>query len=174
MRRVLVIGCSGAGKSTFAKQLAVSTGLPLVHLDREFWRPGWTMPPRAEWRARVSALVAKPAWILEGNFDSSLDLRLPRADTVVWFDMPRHLCLRRVAKRVLTTYGQVRPDMAPGCPEKLDLSFLKWIWDFNRTARPQIQAMLELHGTHLQPIVFRRDRDVRDFLASARLPTPDA
>ena len=137
VRRVLVIGCSGAGKTTFAVELAARTGLPLVHLDKEFWRPGWTMPPRSEWRARVAELIAQPAWILEGNFDSSLDLRLPRADTVIWFDMPRHLCLRRVAKRIVTTHGKVRPDMGPGCPEKIDFAFLKWIWNFNRTERPK-------------------------------------
>ena len=95
-----------------------------------------------------------------------LDLRLPRADTVLWFDLPRHLCLRRVVKRIVTTYGQVRPDMAPGCPERFDLGFLKWIWNFNRIERPRIQAMLELHGTHLTPIIFRRARDVSAFLAS--------
>lgn len=166
MQRVLVIGCSGAGKSTFAVDLAALTGLPLVHLDKEFLRPGWTMPPRAEWRARVAELSAPSAWILDGNFDSSLDLRLPRADTLIWFDLPRHLCLRRVAKRIITSYGQVRPDMGPGCPEELDVPFLKWIWNFNRTERPQMQAMLDLHGPHLDPIVFRRDRDVRAFLTS--------
>ena len=167
MRRVLVIGCSGAGKSTFVVKLASRTGLPLIHLDKEFWRPGWTLTPRAEWRARVAQLSAAPEWILEGNYDSSLDLRLPRADKVVWFDLPRHLCLRRVAKRVVTTYGQVRPDMGPGCPERFDLAFLKWIWNFNRTERPRIEALLDLYGAHLKPTIFRDDRDVRAFLASA-------
>ena len=172
MRRVLIIGCGGAGKSTFGIHLAERTGLPLIHLDQAFWRPGWTVTPRIEWRGTVNRLVAAPAWILEGNYENSLDLRLPRADTVIWFDMPRHLCLRRVAKRMLTTYGRVRLDMAPGCPERLDLAFLTWIWNFNRTTRPKIQAMLDLHGSHLQPVIFRRDRDVRVFLRSALVNGP--
>jgi adenylate kinase family enzyme len=83
MRRVLVIGISGAGKSTFSQALATKTGLPLIHLDKEFWRPGWVQTPRQEWRARVSELAARERWIMDGNYDSSLDLRLPRADTVL-------------------------------------------------------------------------------------------
>ena len=165
MRRVLIIGCSGAGKSTFARGLAARNGLPVIHLDQQYWQPGWTMPPRATWRAKLAALCEKPAWIMDGNFDSSLDLRLPRADAVVWFDFPRHVCLRRVLKRVVTTYGHVRADMAPGCPEQLpDLEFLRWIWNFNRIERPQIAVSLALHGPHLSPVIFRRDRDVRAFL----------
>ena len=91
-------------------------------------------------------------------------LRLPRADTVVWFDYPRHVCLRRAIWRVLTSYGRVRPDLAPGCPEKFDAEFLRYIWDFNAKSRPQIVSMLAEHGRHLQPVVFRRDRDVARFL----------
>lgn len=163
---MLVIGCSGAGKTTFAQALAGRSNLPLIHLDKEYWRPGWTMPPRAEWRARVAKLVARPDWIIEGNFDGSLDLRLPRADTVVWFDLPRRVCLRRVAKRVMMNYGRERPDMGSGCPDKIDLAFLKWIWNFNHAERPRIQAMLDRHGAHLKPAIFRHDQDARTFLAS--------
>ena len=98
MRRVLVIGCSGAGKSTFSKALAAETGLPLISLDAEYWRPGWTQPPRAAWRSNVAELCARDVWLMDGTFDSSLDLRLPRADTVVWYKLPRWRCLVRVAK----------------------------------------------------------------------------
>jgi hypothetical protein len=89
MRRVLVIGICGAGKSTFSRTLARKTGLPLIHLDKEYWKPGWTKTPRDLWRARVGELVAGDRWIIDGNYAGSLDLRLPRADTVVRFDYPR-------------------------------------------------------------------------------------
>jgi adenylate kinase family enzyme len=165
MRRVLVIGISGAGKSTFARALADKTGLPLIHLDAAFWRPGWTVTPRPEWRARVAELVADERWIIEGNYAGSLDLRLPRADTVLWFDYPALKCLGRVLWRVATTYGKVRADMAPGCPERLDWEFLRYVWRFNRLERPKMLAALAQFGEHLDPVVFRRDGEVTRFLA---------
>jgi adenylate kinase family enzyme len=165
VRRVLIIGCAGAGKSTFAAELAHKTNLPLIHLDREFWRPGWVHTPRDEWRTKIAELAARDAWIMDGNYDSSLDLRLPRADTVIWFDYPRFLCLRRVLKRIATTYGKVRPDMAPGCREQFDFQFLLWIWNFNRRERPAVLHMIATSGRHLTLVIFRRDPDVAQFLA---------
>jgi adenylate kinase family enzyme len=164
MRRALVIGNSGAGKSTFARALACKSALPLIHLDHEFWRPGWDITPRAAWRAKVAELVARDSWIMDGNYYSSLDLRLPRADAVFWFDYPRSICLSRVLWRVATTYGRVRPDMAEGCAERLDLPFLRYVWGFNGAERPGIAAALERYGAHLVPMIFRRDADVRRFL----------
>jgi len=165
MQRVLVIGISGAGKTTFARKLAARTGLPLIHLDTEFWKPGWKVTERAEWRARVAKLAERDHWIMDGNYGASLDLRLPRADRVIWFDYPRLVCLWRALWRVATTYGRVRPDLSPGCPEQFDREFLRFIWNFNANSRPKIVAMLAEHGAHLRPIVFRRDLDVRGFLA---------
>jgi adenylate kinase family enzyme len=165
LQRVLVIGISGAGKSTFAQALAQRTGLPLVHLDKEFWQPGWVETPRSEWRARVAELVAGERWIKEGNYASSLDLRLPRANTVVWFDYPAARCLVRVLRRVAATHGQVRADMAPGCPEQLDWGFLGYVARFNRVERPKVVAALGRYGGHLDPVVFRRDADAEQFLA---------
>src|SRR5262249_39573207 len=164
VRRVVIIGCSGAGKSTFARTLARQTNLPLIHLDREFWRPGWVETPRGEWRAKVIELVARETWIMEGNYGSSLDLRLPRADTVIWFDYPRHRCLWRVVKRVVMPYGQVRPDMPPECPEQIDLAFPRWIWNFNRRERPALLQKLAASGRHRTPIIFRNDSDAAQFL----------
>ena len=165
VRRVLIIGCSGAGKSTFAAKLARETNLPLIHLDREFWHAGWVETPRSEWRERVTELVAGESWIMEGNYGSSLDLRLPRAITVIWFDYPRHRCLWRVLKRVARTYGQVRADMAAGCPEKIDFGFLRWTWSFNRRERPALVRWLASSGSHLTPVIFQRDADVDLFLS---------
>jgi adenylate kinase family enzyme len=174
LRRVLIVGISGAGKSTLARQMGDMTSLPVVHLDREFWRPGWQITQRDAWRARVAELVSADAWIMDGNYGATLDLRLPRADTVIWFDYPRRRVFPRLAQRVAKGYGQVRLDMAPGCPERLDLEFLRWVWDFPSHSRPQIVAALASHATHLVPIVFRRDKDARSFMRSqtARLSEP--
>ena len=164
MQRVLVIGISGAGKSTFSRALATATGLPLIHLDKEFWRPGWVQTPRQEWRVRVSELAAGERWIMDGNYDSSLDLRLPRADTVLWFDYPMLRCLRRAMWRAATSYGRVRSDMAEGCPERIDLEFLRYIWTFNAKERPRVIASLAKFGAHVHPVVFRRDGEAAHFL----------
>ena len=164
MRRVLVIGISGAGKSTFARALADKTGLPLIHLDKEYWRPGWKMPPRSEWRPRVQELAAGERWIMDGNYDSSLDLRLPRADTVVWFDYSTLICIQRALRRVVSTYGEIRADMGAGCPERFDMEFLRYIWTFNSKQRPRVIAALAQFGRHIDPVVFRRDREVEQFL----------
>lgn len=170
--RLLVIGNSGAGKSTFATRLAARTSHRLIHLDQEFWLPGWQLPKREAWRAKVASLAAEPRWIMEGNFSSSLDLRLPRANAVVWFDYSRFVCLARVLKRSWASYGRVRPDMAPGCPERFDASFLQYVWTFNRSERPKILQALATYGSHQHPVVFRRDGDVSRFMAS--LPPPQA
>ena len=168
MHRVLVIGCSGAGKSTFTAKLHARTGLPLISLDAQFWRPGWTMMPRTEWRAKVAELANRDAWIMDGTFDSSLDLRLPRADTVIWFRMPRWRCLARVVKRAVSGYGRVRPEMAAGCPERMDFDFMRYVWNFDRDQVPAIEQMLARHGSHLSAVIIRRDADARRFLDSAR------
>ena len=143
MRRILVIGSPGAGKSTLARRLAGRLDLPLIHLDREYFGPGWTMPARAEWRERVRALAARPEWVMDGNYGSTFDLRVPRAHAVVWLDLPRWRCLLGVLWRVARNYGRARPDIAPGCPEKFDMSFMRFIWDYPRDKRPKTARMLE-------------------------------
>src|SRR6478672_12302851 len=110
MQRALVIGSPGAGKSTFARALAARTGLPLIHLDREYHLPGWVEPPEADWRARIDQLIAGDRWIIDGNYGGSMDVRLNRADTVILLDYPSWLCLWRVVSRIATLHGRVRPD----------------------------------------------------------------
>lgn len=166
MQRVMIIGISSAGKSTFARALASRTGLPVVHLDREFWQPGWVMSKREEFWPKVSAFAAAEQWIMDGNYGSSLHLRLPRADTVLWFDYPRLKCLRRAIWRSVSSYGRVRDDMAAGCPEQFDLEFARYIWRFNDLERHGVARALREHGSHLMPVMFRKDGDVSAFLAS--------
>ncbi len=168
MQRVLVIGISGAGKSTFARALAPRLGLPLIHLDKEFWRPGWIVTPRSQWWARVAELAAGERWLMEGNYASSLHLRLPRADTVLWFDYPTCVACAGCCSGSRTSHGRVRPDMAPGCPERFDWEFLRYVWRFNRLERPKVVAALEQYGQHLDPVVFRRDGEVTRFLHGFR------
>ena len=126
------------------------------------------MTPTPQWRSKVSALAAREVWIMDGTYGSSLDLRLPRADTVIWFDYPTLRCLSRVGWRIATTYGRVRPDLAPGCPEQIDWKFLRFVWDFNSKSRPQIVAALHAHlAAPTALVVFKTDREAQRFLADA-------
>jgi adenylate kinase family enzyme len=170
MQRVVVLGCAGAGKSTLATRLAAITGLPLVPLDRAFWRPGWQEPPRAEWRHTVAGLCQAPAWIMDGNYSGTLDIRLARADTAIWLDYPRHVCLRRALWRAAATHGRVRPDMAEGCPERFDLEFLRYVWNFNARYRPRLVAALENHGAHVRLHRLETSADAERLLRESSKP----
>jgi adenylate kinase family enzyme len=143
MQRILVIGSPGAGKSTLARRLAGRLNLPLIHLDREYFGPGWTTPPRAEWRERVKALAARPAWVMDGNYASTFDIRVPRATAVVWLDLPRWQCALSVLWRVARNYGRPRPDLGTAGPERFDWSFMRWIWSYPEKMRPKTIRMLE-------------------------------
>ncbi len=140
MQRVMIIGCSGSGKTTLAKQLAERTGLPLIHLDREYWRPGWIEPDKAEWAAHVEKLAAQPRWIMDGNYGSTLAARMAAADTVIFLDFPRSVCMWRVLTRSLRWYG--RATQAEGCPERFDSEFLRWVWNWSRDSRPRVMNAL--------------------------------
>jgi adenylate kinase family enzyme len=141
-QRILVIGCSGAGKSTLAKVIAERHRLPLIHLDRCYWRPGWKAPSETEWAADIERLIAEPAWVMDGNFSSTMPRRAERAEAIVFLDLPRWLCLLRVLRRVITGYGRSRDDVAPGCPERFDWGFLKWIWNYPIRSRPKTLKLL--------------------------------
>ena len=130
MQRILVIGSPGAGKSTLAHALAGQTGLPLHHLDRMHWLPGWVERDRDEGRAELAEVLAEERWIIDGNYGSLLPMRLERADTAIWLDYPTRLCLWQVLKRWWQYRGRSRPDMTEGCPERLNLEFLIYVLAF--------------------------------------------
>ena len=164
MERIIIIGCSGAGKSTLARKLGEKTGLPVVHLDALFWKPGWVESDRGEFDAKMLAELENPRWIIDGNYARTLALRLEKCDGVIYLDFPRWVCILGVLKRVLTTYGTVRPDMPEGCPERFDWEFIKWVWNFNRNNREKIRAQLDaLPGEKVT--VLKNRREAKRFLA---------
>ncbi len=164
MQKILVLGCSGAGKTTLARRIAQISGLPLIHLDQHFWRPGWREPDPAAWVRQVAALIARPRWVMDGNFGGTLALRLAAADAVIFLDFPPWRCLARVLRRILGSYGRVRPDMAPGCPEHLDLAFLRSVWRYRRDDRQRHRTPLAQFSG--QVITLRRPAEVAAFLAA--------
>ena len=164
MKRVIIIGCGGAGKSTLARKLGEKTGLPVVHLDKLFWRPGWQSISQEEFDIRHRQALAEDAWIIDGNFNRTMAERVVRCDTILYLDVSRTACLFGVLKRILTTYGTVRPDMGEGCPERIDFEFLKWVWNFNKKNRERNYTLLN-EATHAETIVLKNRRAVKKFLA---------
>ena len=162
MNRIMIIGCGGAGKSTLARQLGDLTGLPVVHLDKLFWHPGWVESTKDEIDEKIMAAMAEPRWIIDGNYNRTLPKRLEYCDTVIYLDFSRVACLLGIAKRVLTTYGTVRPDMAEGCPERFDWEFLRWVWRFNGKHRKKYYD--RLNRTDKQVYILKNRRQVKRFL----------
>jgi adenylate kinase family enzyme len=143
MQRVLILGCGGAGTSTLARMLGRVTALPVIHLDAHYWNRGWIATDPDRWRERVKELSASEEWIMDGNFAGTFDIRIPRADTIIFLDLPRRICLRSVLVRLACNLGRTRADMAPGCKETIDREFLKWIWQFRANVRPEILQTLQ-------------------------------
>ncbi|MEE1035628.1 MAG: DNA topology modulation protein [Oscillospiraceae bacterium] len=163
MERIVIIGCGGAGKSTLARQLGEKLDIPVVHLDKLFWRPGWVQVSKEEFDKLHREALAREKWIMDGNFDRTMAERITRSDTVIYLDFSRFACLMGVLKRVFTTYGKVRPDMSEGCPERIDWDFLKWVWDFNKNKREKNYRLLnEAEGK--ETIVLKNRRAVKKFL----------
>ncbi|MBQ7801699.1 MAG: DNA topology modulation protein [Oscillospiraceae bacterium] len=163
MERVIIIGCGGAGKSTLARQLGEKTGLPVVHLDKLFWRPGWVSVPPEEFDQAVREELAKEKWIMDGNFNRTLPERVRYCDTIIYLDFSRFACLMGVFKRILTTHGKVRPDMGEGCPERFDREFLQWVWNFNKNKREDNYRLLN-DAEGVETIVLKNRRAVKKFL----------
>ena len=144
MERVMVIGCGGAGKSTLARKLGEKTGLPVVHLDQIWWAPGnWQHLEKPEFDERLRLELEKPRWIVDGNFNRTIELRLEKCDTVIYLDYPRLVCLKNWLGRVIQNWGHARADMAEGCAEWFDPEMAKWIWKFNKQNRSRYYALLE-------------------------------
>ena len=150
MQKVLVIGCPGAGKSTFARRLRDATGLPLYYLDRLWHKPDRTNVTREEFDRGLAQWLARPAWILDGNYSRTLPQRLEACDTVFLLDYPLEVCLAGVENR----RGAQRPDM-PWVEEELDAEFLQYILDFGQAQLPAIRAMLEPYRGRRQILTFR-------------------
>jgi len=164
MNKIVVLGSSGSGKSTLARKLGELLSIEVVHLDSYYWQPDWVATPEDQWAEKIVELLGRESWVMDGNYPSSLELRLGYADTVIFIDQSRWICLWRCLRRFVMYRGANRPELAEGCNEKIDLDFIKWIWNYPRDVKPQIERVLEQH-VEKQIVRLKSSNEVGTFLA---------
>jgi adenylate kinase family enzyme len=171
MQRVAIIGSSGAGKSTLAVNLGKKLNLPVIHLDAYYWQSGWQETDAQEWLQIQEKLIKQNRWIIDGNYGKTMSIRFAAADTVIWLDFNRYLCLWRVCKRYLKYPGKTRPDMAANCPERLNKEFMQYVWNFPQIHRSRIADKLDKYRQrgNKRIIILQNPRQVSDLLEGINL-----
>jgi adenylate kinase family enzyme len=163
--RILVIGCSGGGKSTLSQKIARRFGLAYVSIDRDvLWLPGWVQREKPEQHRLIAEFAAGERWIMDGTNTSTFDIRVPRSDLVIWVRMPRWLCICGILGRWMRSRGRVRPEMAPGCPEKMEWQFLRFVWTWEKVYHPRVLAGLAAHAADKPVLMLKSRREMRDLL----------
>lgn len=146
-----------------ARQLGALLDLPVIHLDQHYWSPGWVPTPDDQWLVRQRALLDGDRWVVDGNYGGTLELRAELADTVVFLDLPRRVCVARALRRVRSPILQ-----AEGCPQRMDRAFLRWIWGFPTRTRPRLLAVLGTYAATTDVVHLRSTAEVRELLADLR------
>ncbi len=168
IKRALVLGCCGAGKSTFATALSSISELELIHLDQYYWKPNWEEPNPVDWENIVQKLAGKPQWIIDGNYGGTIDIRIRQADTIIYLDYPTWLCLWRVTVRTLKYWGKERPDMPEGCKERFDWEYFHFVATFNLRNRKRLLKKLDSFKQEKRIFIFKHDRQAYDFLENLK------
>jgi adenylate kinase family enzyme len=166
MKRVLIIGSGGAGKSTFARRLSEKTGLEVIHLDVLYWKPNWVESGKDEWQKTIEEVIKRDSWIMDGNFSGTLNVRIPAADTVIFLDFPRLVCVYRIFKRLMLYRKGTRPDMAEGCGEKFDWEFTKFVWNYKTRSKPKVEALLKRFENEKTIVRLKSKSEVEKFLSN--------
>ncbi|MEE9414874.1 MAG: hypothetical protein V3V01_06295 [Acidimicrobiales bacterium] len=178
-RRIVVTGLAGSGKSTFSRALAARTGLPVIHLDLHFWKPGWVAPTDAEWRNKQRQVLAGDAWIADGNYHETLDLRLERADTIVVLNTPWPICVGRALLRGVRRSGSEMPE---GCDDSAwrrlrdEWGVAVRIWRKRRSEPEREHEIISRYGQHAALHVLRSKSAASNLLEGlnvGRMPSDD-
>ena len=160
IQRIAILGSSGSGKSTLGRQVAQVTNLPLHPLDRVFWKPGWEELSKEEFDRAHAAIVAQDRWIIDGNYSRTAELRAKRADMVIFLDFPRLFCISRVFKRNFMYRNKTRPCITPGCDEKINWEFLKWIWNYPKRSKLKMLGILAQLPKTTQVIYIKKRKEI--------------
>jgi len=160
MKKILILGSGGSGKSTLAKWMGDLLNIEVVHPDYYYWKPNWVETSKDEWNKKISILLAKNNWIMDGNWTGSLQYRIEFSDTIIFLDYPRFISIWRIIKRYCKYHGKTRPDMGVGCIEKIDYEFLKWIWDYNSNIKPKINQLIRQAQNNKRIIVIKNNQEL--------------
>jgi adenylate kinase family enzyme len=164
MRRICIIGSPGSGKSTLAKKLGQLLKIEVIHLDQLFWKPGWKAVSNEELAELQEQHLQKDSWIIDGSYSSVWEPRIEKADTIIFLDISRWICLYRVLRRNVLYRNRTRSDMGKGCPEKIDFPFLAYIWNYPANRRNKIMVMIKKYTTRKQIVILRSNDEVTNFL----------
>lgn len=164
MKKVMVIGCPGSGKSTFSRKLHKITGIPLFHLDMMYWNADRTTVDKAVFRERLSKTIKKDEWIIDGNYESTIELRLKECDTVIFLDYPLEICLEGIKER----RGKERTDMPwVEDEDEEDAEFIEFIKNYNTQSRPQVMELLDKYSCK-DVVIFENRNKADEFLAQIK------
>ena len=163
MKKIIVIGCPGSGKSTFARALHDKTSLPLYHLDMMYWNADKTTVEKSVFLERLFALLEKDEWIIDGNYGSTMEMRMAACDTVIFLDYPLEVCLDGIRER----RGKPRSDM-PWTETEEDAEFIEFIKNYNEQQKPKVLELFEKHGD--KNIIILESREQADAFLNGENP----
>ena len=163
-RRILVVGSPGAGKSTLSRKIGEVLSIKVHHIDRIFWLPNWTERSPDEFDKALLEVLSENEWVIDGNYQRTLEKRAEFADTVIFLDMNRFVCIYRVLRRVWKWRGSTRPDMGDGCEEKVEIEFLRFVWNFTKRERPGTIRLLDRIAAEKTVITLKNSKSIKKFL----------
>ncbi|MEG1772219.1 MAG: AAA family ATPase [Clostridia bacterium] len=169
-QKIIILGCPGSGKTTLSLFLGERLEIPVVHLDKIFWKSGWVESSKSEFDEKLSVELKKERFIIDGNYIRTLKTRVLASDTAIYIDFHSPICIFRVLKRIKKASGTTRADMGENCPERFDPEFMKYILDFNKKQRKKIYLILKESKKNF--IVLKTPSAVKAFKKSIALLSP--